>query len=95
MNLTEELKETIACFLCREEIKDQEILAKLNSVVQELEEFSLSSLSRGRVKVTVCNILPSVILVMVDDKENLTAQCVRLQKMVEDVIQSRLQSLKC
>ena len=42
VNLTEELKEAVTCFLCREEIKDQENLAKLKSVVRELEELCLS-----------------------------------------------------
>ena len=42
VNLTEELKEAVTCFLCRGEIKDQENLAKLKSVVRELEELCFS-----------------------------------------------------
>ena len=47
VNLREELKETVTCFMCHGEIKDQENLTKIKNIVKELEELSLS---RGTAK---------------------------------------------
>lgn len=41
VDLREELKETVTCFLCHGENKGQENLTKIKSIVKELEELSL------------------------------------------------------
>ena len=53
VNLREELKETVTCFLCHGEIKNQEKLTKLKSIVKELEELSLSRGNILKLKILV------------------------------------------